>query len=53
MQFDGLTIMWLQPPFVVDRQDHCLQFELLGAIIRHVLINKDDYSAVAGGDIKK
>ena len=29
------------PPFVVDRQAHCLQFELLGVIIRHVLINTD------------
>ena len=52
--FDGLTLIRLQPPFVVDRQEHCLKFELLGVIIRYVFINKDKYSAmVANSDVKK
>ena len=37
--FNGLALMRLRPPFVIDRKAHCLQFELLGVIIQRILIN--------------
>ena len=57
LQTDSIMILfsfhnWINNPLIdLENVHHCLQFDPLGYIIQHVLINTDKYSAVAGGDM--